>query len=262
MVDRRSWRGVPILRRLGVMFGMLAWAAALVVVAPVAVSAAPSCVLPRFGPGGAYKPVIDPSTFTSSVDNPLFPLKVGTTLVYTGTKDFKNALDLFVTTARTRVVDGVETRVVQDRLFLGGVLEERTSDYYAQDACGNVWYFGEDTAVLDAQGRVIEKAGSFLAGVDGAKPGVFMQAQPELRRRFRQEWYKGHAEDTFRAVQLAASVSVPYGSFQKALRTEERTALEPGVLDNKYYVASIGEVVEKSVKGLQRETLNLIDVIS
>jgi hypothetical protein len=217
-------------------------------------------VLPTFGPGVEYRPVIDRSTFTSNVDNPWFPLNVGTTLVYSGTKDGKAAIDLFVATAKTKMVDGVETRVVEDRLFLAGVLQERTSDYYAQDACGNVWYFGEDTAVLNKHGRVVDTSGSFHAGVDGAQPGVFMQVQPEPGRRFRQEWYEGEAEDTFSAASLSASVAVPYGSFQSALRTEERTALEPGVLDNKYYVSGIGEVVERSVKG-PREALRLVDVI-
>ena len=67
-----------------------------------------------------------------------------------------------------------------------------------QDRCGNVWYFGEDTATLDRKGNVIDTEGSFRAGVDGAQPGVFMQANPEVGRQFRQEWYQGHAEDTFR----------------------------------------------------------------
>jgi hypothetical protein len=88
-----------------------------------------------------------------------------------------------------------------------------------------------------------------------------MQAQPELHRRFRQEWLKGQAEDAFTTVDLSTSVSVPYGSFQHALRTEERTALEPKVLDNKYYVQGVGEVVEKSIKG-PREILRLVDVVS
>jgi hypothetical protein len=88
-----------------------------------------------------------------------------------------------------------------------------------------------------------------------------MQAQPELHRRFRQEWLKGQAEDAFNTVDLSTSVSVPYGSFRGALRTEERTALEPKVLDNKYYVQGVGEVVEKSIKG-PREILRLVDVVS
>jgi hypothetical protein len=250
-----------MLRRAELLLGLVAFVLVATMVPAGAAGTAQSCALPAFGPGMAYRPVIDPSTFTSNVDNPWFPLTVGTMLVYAGTKDGKDALDLFATTARTRVIDGVETRVVEDRLFLGGRLEERTSDYYAQDACGNVWYFGEDTAVLDRHGRVVDRSGSFHAGVDGAQPGVFMQAQPELHRRFRQEWLKGQAEDAFNTVDLSTSVSVPYGSFRGALRTEERTALEPKVLDNKYYVQGVGEVVEKSIKG-PREILRLVDVVS
>jgi hypothetical protein len=234
--------------------------AALVTSAPAADAAATaSCPLPAFGPGASYSPVVESSSFTPDVDNPWFPLQVGTTLVYTGTKDGKSAVDTFHTSAATRIIDGVRTRVVEDRLYLDGVLEERTSDYYAQDRCGNVWYFGEDTATLDAHGKVTGTDGSFHAGVDGAQPGVFMQAQPQLGRWFRQEWYAGQAEDTFRAVDLSAQARVPYGSFTSALRTEERTALEPKVLDNKYYVQGIGEVVEIAVKG-PTEKLVLVDV--
>lgn len=254
-------RRAGTLRRAELTLGLVVFVIAATVVPAVDAGAAQTCPLPSFGPGSDYQPVIDRSTFTSNVDNPWFPLKVGTTLVYAGTKDGKNALDLFATTAKTRVIDGVETRVVEDRLVLAGQLEERTSDYYAQDTCGNVWYFGEDTAVLDKHGRVVDTSGSFHAGVGGAQAGVFMQAQPELRQRFRQEWFKGQAEDTFTTVDWSTSVSVPYGSFQDALRTEERTALEPRVLDNKYYAMGIGEVVEKSVKG-PREILRLVEVVS
>ncbi len=220
-----------------------------------------NCPLPSFGPGRTYHPHIDPRSFTPNVTNPWFPLKPGTTLVYAGVKDGKPAVDVVATSTRTRVVDGVRTRVVEDRLFLNGRLEERTSDYYAQDACGNVWYFGEDTAVLDRQGRVIDTSGSFHAGVDGAQPGVYMQARPELGRRFRQEWYRGQAEDIFKVVDLSTPITVPYGSFLHALRTAETTALEPGVLDNKYYVRGIGQVEEVAVKG-PLEKLVLVDVIS
>jgi hypothetical protein len=195
------------------------------------------------------------------VTNPLFPLKVGRTLVYSGVKDGKKALNIVVTTNRTQMIDGVITRVVEDRLYLDNVLEERTSDYYTQDRCGNVWYFGEDTATLDAQGHVVSTDGSFHAGVGGAQPGVFMQAHPQLGRRFRQEWSPGNAEDTFKVIDLSAPVSVPYGSFKDALRTEETTALEPAVVDNKYYVTGIGEVFEGAVKG-PKEVLRLVEIIS
>ena len=231
---------------------------AVTLLSPASADAKGRCPLPKFGPGSQYHPVFKPGG--PNVDNPWFPLKVGTTLVYTGVKDDKKALDLVVTTSRTRVINHVRTRVVEDRLYLDNVLAERTSDYYAQDRCGNVWYFGEDTAELDSHGRVVSTEGSFHAGVDGAQPGVFMQAHPRVGLQFRQEWYRGQAEDVFKVIDRNAPVTVPYGHFKHALRTAEFTALEPGVLDNKYYVKGIGEVAELSVKGPQ-ERLRLVEII-
>ena len=248
-------------RAIGIIAGMGVLATGSFGLVPPVGAAAPACPVPRFGSGSAYHPKISPASFSPKVTNRWFPLRPGRTLVSTGTKDGKRALDLLTTTARTRVVDGVPTRVVEDRLYLNNVLEERTSDYYAQDRCGNVWYFGEDTATLDANGRVVSTAGSFHAGVDGAQPGVFMQARPQVGRRFRQEWSPGQAEDTFRVISASARVTVPFGAFRTALRTAETTALEPGVLDNKYYVAGIGQVAELSVKG-PVERLSLVEIIS
>ena len=145
-------------------------------------------------------------------------------------------------------------------MYLGNRLSERTSDYYAQDRCGNVWYLGEDTAELDRHGRVKTREGSWLSGRTGAQPGVIMQAQPELGRRFRQEWLAGHAEDQFRAVSLSARVKVPFGSFRHVLRTEETSPLEPRVLDNKFYARGVGQVVERTVRG-GREELRLVEIL-
>jgi hypothetical protein len=246
-------------RRVAVVLGAIAVAAAVLAV-PAAAGGGNSCRLPKFGPGRHYHPHIVPANFSPKVTNRFFPLTPGKTLVYTGTKDGEKALDLVAATSRTRVIDGVTTRVVQDRLYLDNVLAERTSDYYAQDRCGNVWYFGEDTAELDRHGKVVSTEGTWHAGVDGAQPGVIMQAHPQLGRRFRQEWYEGHAEDVFRVVSRNSRITVPYGSFRHALRTEETNALEPDVLDNKYYVEGIGEVAELSVKG-PREALKLVEII-
>jgi hypothetical protein len=247
--------------RVGKLTGVIALVAVAVWVVPSAAGAGSSCPLPEFGPGRVYHPQIEPANFSPNVTKRLFPLTPGKTLVYTGTKDGKKALDLVATTSRTKKIDGVTTRVVEDRLYLDNVLKERTSDYYAQDRCGNVWYFGEDTAELDRHGKVVSTEGSFHAGVDGAQPGVFMQAHPQVGRKFRQEWYQGHAEDMFKVIDRSAPVTVPYGSFRHALRTAETNALEPEVLDNKYYVKGIGEVAELAVKG-PREALRLVEIIS
>jgi hypothetical protein len=246
--------------RIGKVVCVVALAVAAAWTVPSAATAGASCPLPRFGPGRDYHPHIDPASFSADVTNRYFPLTPGRVLVYTGTKDGKQALNLVTATKRTRVVDGVRTRVVEDRLYLDNVLQERTSDYYTQDRCGNVWYFGEDTAELDRNGEVVSTEGTWHAGVDGAQPGVFMQAHPQVGREFRQEWYQGHAEDVFKVLSRSAPVAVPYGSFRHALRTEETTALEPAVVDNKYYVKGIGEVAELSVRG-PREGLKLVEII-
>jgi hypothetical protein len=229
--------------------------------ASTAAGAPPGCRLPVFGPGSRYHSRITRSSFGPSVTNPYLPLKPGTTFVYSGTKDGKPALNIVVPTSRTKVIDGVETRVIEDRLYLDDALVERTSDYYAQDRCGNVWYFGEDTAELDDDGNVVSTEGSFHAGVAGAQPGVFMPAHPTVGRRFRQEWYRGHAEDTFKVLDLSQRVTVPYGTFRHALRTRETTALEPGVVDNKSFVKGVGEVEELTAKG-PVEDLQLVEIIS
>jgi hypothetical protein len=253
---------------LAVMAGLLVVAgAAQAAAAPIggarsaATPPAAGCRLPAFGPGPAYHPHIDPAQFAARVDNPWFPLPPGRTLVYAGSKDGKSAIDVVRPSSRTRVVAGVRTRIVEDRLYLGGVLTERTADYYAQDRCGTVWYFGEDTAELDRQGRVVDTSGSFLAGVDGAQPGVFMPAHPRFGQRFRQEWYAGEAEDVFTVTGLHTAVRVPYGSFRHALRTGETTALEPGVVDQKFYVRGIGPVSERAIRG-GTESLVLVDVLT
>jgi hypothetical protein len=199
------------------------------------------------------------SSFTTKIDNPWFPLKPGTTLVYDGVKDGKAQRDVFIVTHRTRIVGGAPCVVISDRVFQGGHVVERTSDYYTQDRKGNVWYFGEDTAELGASGKVTTREGTWHAGVKGAKPGMFMPAHPRVGEHHRQEFFKGHSEDQFRVASLHASITVPYGTFRNALRTKEWTRLEPGVVDSKYYVRGIGNVFEGSVKG-PRETARLVSV--
>jgi hypothetical protein len=218
------------------------------------------CALPHFGPGREYRPHIDPHTFSARISNPWFPLPVGATFIYVGTKDGKTALDVMQVSSHTRRIDRVRTRVVNDRLFLAGRLAERTADYYAQDRCGDVWYFGEDTATIDAQGRVIDRSGSFHAGRHGAQPGVFMQRHPVIGRWFRQEWYRGQAEDRYRLLRRNAYVKTRYLRSHHALLTEERTRLEPGVIDHKYYVAGVGTVKETTVRG-GAETDQLVDIL-
>lgn len=218
-----------------------------------------TCRLPSFGNGDSYRPDVDPSRFGPAVTNPWFPLRPGTKYRYQGLDEGTPAVDVVTVTHRTSVIDGVRARVVFDRLFEHGRVVERTHDYYAQDACGNVWYFGEDTAELDARGVVTSTEGTWHSGVHGAQPGVFMPAHPQPGRRFRQEWYAGHAEDAFSVLDPSTAVRVPAGAYPNGLRTKETSALEPGVIDNKWYAKGVGDVRELTVKGPQ-ERLVLVQV--
>jgi hypothetical protein len=178
--------------------------------------------------------------FSAHVDNPWFPLVPGTRYVYTGVKDGQSSRDVMTVTHGTRLIDGVRCVSVRDLLYLRGKLEERTTDWYAQDRRGNVWYFGEQTAELDRRGRVKSTAGTWRAGVHGARAGIYMPADPRVGVSGRQEYYKGQAEDHFAVI----------GRFgTNAVLTKEWTPLEPGVLDHKLYVRGVGTVVEQTERG-------------
>src|SRR6478735_5596376 len=186
---------------------------------------------------------------SNRVTNAWFPLRPGTVWVYRGVKDGKPARDVVTVPRATKTIDGVRCQVVEDRLYLPGRLAERTTDWYAQDRAGNVWYFGESTAELDTHGRVTSTEGSWQAGRDGAVAGIYMPARPRPGQTGRQEYLKGEAEDHYRVVGLHTTVSVPYTTSRSALLTEEWTPLEPGVLDHKLYVRGVGTVLEQTVKG-------------
>jgi hypothetical protein len=184
--------------------------------------------------------------FSARIDNEWFPLRPGTTYVYSGAKEGVPARDVVTVTHTTITIEGVPCRVVHDRLYLRGRLAERTSDWYSQDRLGNVWYFGEATAEVDRKGRVASTEGSWRAGGDGARPGILMLAHPRVGKTYRQEFYKGQAEDFARVVGVFRSL---VGGGPQAVLTAEWTPLEPGNLDHKLYGRGIGTLVERAVKG-------------
>ncbi len=204
-------------------------------------------------------PAFDPASFVATVNNPWYPLIPGTTFHYVGTTGGEPTTDTYAVTTGTRVVAGVTCTVIRDTVRIRGVVSERTQDWYAQDADGNVWYFGEATAELNRKGKVVSTEGSWEAGVDGALPGVFMPAQPAVGQSFAQEQFPGQAEDWFVVMFTSTRVTVPAGTYKGALVTGEWTPLEPGVVSEKTYVKGLGEVMERDISGGD-ETLRLVKV--
>jgi hypothetical protein len=173
--------------------------------------------------------------FTTTIDNEYFPLKPGTTFSYEGGTEHSE----MSVTSDTKKVMGVECVVVDHREWEGDMLIERTYDWFAQDNKGTVWYFGEDTKEYE-NGKVVSTKGSWEAGVDGAKAGIIMPADPTVGHSYHQEYYPGEAMDMARVLSLKASVRVPYGSFDEVLETKEWTPLQPGFFEKKYYVRGVG----------------------
>jgi hypothetical protein len=235
----------------------LATALALAAVVAVGASAPAASAAKRL-------PTPKPSHFghnSNLINNSWFPLARGSIYVYEGQKDGKAARDVMTVTRKVKTITGIRAAAINDRLFLNGQLAERTTDWYAQDKRGTVWYLGEKTAELNAAGKVTSTEGSFLNGRDGARGGIFMPAHPAIGQSFQQEAFKGEAEDRFRILDLAGTVTTPAVSSTNAMLTEETTPLEPGVVDHKYYVQGIGTVSEQQVAGAapgQAESTQLV----
>ena len=192
---------------------------------------------------------IDPANFVDQVDNKFFPLQPGMTFFYEGAEDGIPIRTEVYVTYRTKRILGVKCTVVRERTYENEVLVEETFDWYAQDVDGNVWYFGEDSRELDPNGNVISTEGSWEAGVNGAQPGIVMQADPKVGDRYQQENAPGVAEDMAQVSSLKESACVPYGCYDNLLRTKEWTPLDKGVVEDKYYAEGVGFILGVMVKG-------------
>lgn len=200
------------------------------------------------------------SAFDNPQANPYFPLRPGTVSRYQGTDEGKKLNEKVTVTHHTKTIQGVTTTVILDVLRRSdGTLAEKTHDWYASDNQGNVWYFGEDTATYDRHEKVQSREGSWQAGVDGAVSGLIMPADPKPTDAFRQEFYRGHAEDQAWLVQRRATVTVPFGKLHNVVRSFEWTRLEPGVMSVKFYAPGLGIVREKDLAG-GSETFELVSV--
>jgi hypothetical protein len=199
-----------------------------------------------------YSPSIDPANFVATVNNPYWPLKPGTAFRYRGTRGKTPQTDDEVVTHQTKEILGIRCTVVRDTVSEHQRPIERTLDFYAQDEQGNVWYLGEDSFELK-HGRFVKASDSWRSGVNGAKPGIIMPANPRPGDRYRQEYYpSGEALDQARVLGFRGRVTVPYGTFKRSLVTSEFSPLEPQT-EEKYYVAGVGEILERVVKGHHEE---------
>jgi hypothetical protein len=205
----------------------------------------------------SYHPNIDPAKFTNDVTNTYFALVPGKTLVYRGVRDGQPTRHTFTVTHDTKVVMGVRCAVIKDVVTQAGSLVEKTTDWYAQDDVGNVWYFGEDTAEYQ-NGVVTSTAGTWEAGVDKAQPGIVMPADPVVGKWYRQEYRPGVALDTARVLTLRGNVTVPAGTYHDVIVTFDKNPLDPSKKERKWYAPGVGFVQALLHGGGHYETTKLV----
>jgi hypothetical protein len=203
-------------------------------------------------PQGSESVQLDPADFTTRIDNPYWPMSPGGKWVYreTDTKGTHQKVVVEVTNKTKTIANGIEARVIRDTVTENGDLIEKTDDWYAQDKSGNIWYLGEATAEYE-NGKVATTAGSFEAGVDGAQPGIAMPADPRPGLSYRQEYYKGEAEDKAAVITVGEEqVQVPFGYFHKdVLMTRDLVPTEPKVQELKFYAPNVGPVLSVHTDG-------------
>jgi hypothetical protein len=207
-----------------------------------------------------YSASIDPANFVSKIDNPYLPFTPGTRFRFEGV--MKNGTtpqtDTELVLRRHKRILGVDCTVVRDTVTSRGRPVERTYDWYAQDKQGNVWNKGEETQELK-HGRFGKMIDSGPAGRNGAKPGIAMEGTPTAGDAYWQFHWPGHALDKATVMGSGGPLHVPYRNFSHTLVTQERSPLEPGVLDQKWSVAGLGYVREKAVAG-DKEQIRLVSV--
>ena len=181
---------------------------------------------------------VDKKTLGVKGSNPYSNLTPGYTLEY----QQGNLADTLTVLNETKMIDGVETRVVEHREFKNGKLFEVTRDYYAIDAATNdVYYFGEEVDVVK-NGKVVDHKGTWLSGEKGAKFGLMIPASPKAGQKFYQELAPGVGMDRIEVLSIDEKITTPAGTFAKSIHVLETSPIEKSLRDHKWYVSGVGQV--------------------
>ena len=203
-------------------------------------------------PQGSEPVKLDPDDFSVSIDNPYWPMIPGSEWVYreTDTRGTNQKVVVEVTDETKMIANGIEARVIRDTVTENGAPVEITDDWYAQDKAGNIWYLGEYVTNYK-NGKVVGHGGSFEAGVDGAQSGIAMPADPDPGLSYRQEYYKGEAEDRAAVITIGEErVQVPLGYFDRGiLMTRDLVPTEPKVQELKFYAPNVGPLLSVHTDG-------------
>lgn len=148
----------------------------------------------------------------------------------------------------TKTVAGVDTRVVEEREWNNNKLKEVSRNYFAIcPQTRDVFYFGEDVDNYK-DGRVANHDGSWLAGVNGNRPGLIMPGAPKRGMKYYQEIAPGVAMDRAEIESLEETCSTPAGSFKRCMKVKEGSAIELFAKEYKYHAPGVGLVRDEDLR--------------
>ncbi len=204
---------------------------------------------------------LDECNFSSIGYNDYMILLPGHQLILEG-KENTTDVQLSITVLNeTKIVNGIETRIVEEKKTEDGELDEIAKNYFAIcKPSDDLFNFGEEVDYYE-NGKIINHEGAWEAGVNGSKPGIVMTGKVELNSRFYQEIAPSIAEDRAEIISMTETVNTPAGVFDKVIKSEETNPLEPGSIDYKFYAKGIGFIKEESFKLMESPNPQIITLV-
>ena len=147
----------------------------------------------------------------------------------------------------TKMVDGITTRIVEEKEWKDGKLYEVARNYFAMcEQTKDVFYFGEDVDFYEND-KVVKHDGSWLAGKEN-KAGLIMPGTPKVKMKYYQEIAPGVAMDRAEIVKLDETCKTPAGTFSKCMKVKEGSAIELAATEYKYHAPGIGLVRDEELR--------------
>lgn len=183
---------------------------------------------------------INPEDLSSIGENEYFILKPGYQLILKGEDDGEEIVLIITVLNQTKVVDGVLTRVVEEKETKNGKLIEVSMNYFAIDNKNkNIYYFGESVDIYKND-KVVSHEGAWVSGEDGAKFGLMIPGRIKPGEKYYQEIAPDIAMDRAEIISAIDELVTPAGKFINCLKIKETTPMEPKALDYKIYAPGIG----------------------
>lgn len=147
----------------------------------------------------------------------------------------------------TKVINGITTRILEEREERNGELIEISRNYHAIDPdTGDVFYFGEEVDIYSG-GQITGHSGAWIASDDQNRPGLIMAGAPVVGMKYYQEVAPGAAMDRAKVISVSETFTTVVGEFENCLLTQESSQLNPAAIEYKTYCPGIGLVQDQSL---------------